>query len=73
MVPTFCNADTKVQYKREEVKEILTEDDLEKTIHINLTETPTIWLLDMCGVCVSLETEEAAEVQKQNSRYQEVG
>ncbi|ELU18109.1 hypothetical protein CAPTEDRAFT_219442 [Capitella teleta] len=69
---TSAWTDTKVQYKREEMKENLTDEDLEKTIEVNLTETPTIWLLDFCGVCVSMETEEAEAVQKQNSRYQEL-
>ncbi|WAR24226.1 DNAI4-like protein [Mya arenaria] len=49
-----------IRHKREEVKEDLTEDDLEKIIDLTLTETETIWLLDMPGVCVSLESEEAA-------------
>ena len=49
------------------------EEDLEKTVDIDLTETETIWLLDMPGVCVSLESEEAAAIREQNARYSEVG
>lgn len=64
--------ETRVQYKREEVVEDLTEEDLEKIVDIDLTETETIWLLDMPGVCVSLESEEAATVREQNARYSEL-
>ena len=60
-------------YKREEVSEELTEEDLNKNVTINLSETETIWLLDMAGICVSLESEEAVAVREQNARYQEVG
>ncbi|KAK2155931.1 hypothetical protein LSH36_226g00003 [Paralvinella palmiformis] len=64
--------ETRVQYKREEVIEDLMEEDLEKTVDIDLTETETIWLLDMPGVCVSLESEEAAAIREQNARYSEL-
>ncbi len=66
-------SDTKIQYKREDMKEDLTEEDLEKIIDINLVETDTIWLLDMPGVCVSSESEEAPAIRQQNDRYNEVG
>ena len=69
---TLFPTDTKVQYKREEVKEQLTEEDLDKIHDINLSETETLWLLDMPGICVSLESEEAPSVREQNTRYQEV-
>ncbi|XP_052774129.1 dynein axonemal intermediate chain 4-like isoform X2 [Mya arenaria] len=61
-----------IRHKREEVKEDLTEDDLEKIIDLTLTETETIWLLDMPGVCVSLESEEAAGVTKKNEAYKDL-
>ena len=54
------------------MKEELTEEDLEKIVDVNLSETETIWLLDMPGICVSLESEEAPSVREQNTRYQEV-
>ena len=57
---------------RQDVKEDLTEEDLEKTVAFNLTETETIWLLDMPGVCISTESEEASVVNQNNERYQEV-
>ena len=57
---------------REEPKEELTEHDLEKVHDITLTETDTIWILDIPGVCVSLESEEAEEIKEQNERYAEV-
>ena len=68
----FIWSETKVQYKREEIVEDLTEEDLEKQISIDLSETDTIWLLDMPGVCVSLESEEAVSIREENARYTEV-
>lgn len=61
-------ADTKVKHKEEE----LNENDLEKIVDIQLTETDTIWLLDLTGVCVSNESDESALVREQNARYHEV-
>lgn len=49
------------------------EEDLEKIVNLILTETETIWLLDMPGICVSTESEEADLVLKKNSAYQDVG
>ena len=61
-----------IRHKREEVKETLTEDDLGKVVNLTLTETETIWLLDMPGTSVSNESEEAPKVKKRNEEYQEV-
>ena len=41
-------------------------------VHITLTETETIWLLDIPGTCVALDSEEAEQVKKKNEQYQEV-
>ena len=57
---------------RDEPKEELTEADLEKTVELQLSETDTIWLLDMPGTCVSTEHEEAAEVKEDNEKYLQV-
>ncbi len=43
-----------------------------KTVELNLIETETIWLLDMPGICVSMEGDEAPQVQEQIQRYNEV-
>ncbi|XP_052239028.1 dynein axonemal intermediate chain 4-like isoform X2 [Dreissena polymorpha] len=61
-----------IRRKHEDVKEDLNEGDLEKIVDLQLTETETIWLLDMPGICVSLETDEAATVQKKNEAYKEL-
>ncbi|KAJ8305685.1 hypothetical protein KUTeg_016230 [Tegillarca granosa] len=61
-----------IQHKREDVKEDLKDSDLEKIVDLTLTETETIWLLDMPGICVSTESEEAPEIKKKNERYQEL-
>ncbi|XP_067677855.1 dynein axonemal intermediate chain 4-like isoform X2 [Haliotis asinina] len=61
-----------IRHRREEVKEILTEMDLEKMVDLTLTETETIWLLDMPAVCVSLESDEADHVKMRNEQYQEL-
>ena len=58
--------------KRPEVTEVLGEDDLEKTVDLTLTETETIWLLDMPTILLSNETEEAKIVKDKNEKYQQV-
>ena len=57
---------------REEPKEELKESDLEKEVEINLTETETIWILDLPGTCISVESDEAEIIKDQNARYAEV-
>ncbi|NXP52962.1 WDR78 protein, partial [Heliornis fulica] len=57
-----------VQVRRGEVKE-LTKEDLDMRVDIYLTETETIWMLDMpCGV-VSVESEDASRVLERNRIY----
>lgn len=38
-------------------------------IDLELTETETIWLLDLPTVCVSSEADEAAAIKKRNEEY----
>uniref|UniRef100_W5MJD3 Dynein axonemal intermediate chain 4 n=1 Tax=Lepisosteus oculatus TaxID=7918 RepID=W5MJD3_LEPOC len=61
-----------VQVRREEVQEQLTEEVLCSIVDRCLTETETIWLLDMPAVIVSLDSEEAETIKEKNSRYEEV-
>ncbi|XP_069127668.1 dynein axonemal intermediate chain 4-like isoform X3 [Argopecten irradians] len=61
-----------IRHKREEVKETLTDADLEKEVDLTLTETETIWLLDLPTICVSTESNEAADIKKRNETYQEL-
>ncbi|XP_072173395.1 dynein axonemal intermediate chain 4-like [Diadema setosum] len=61
-----------IQTRREETKEDLTEEDLENVVSICLTETPTIWLLDLPGVSVSADVDEAADVKTRNEKYKEL-
>lgn len=68
----MSSAWAEIRHKREEVKETLTEDDLDKVVNLTLTETETIWLLDMPGTSVSNEAEEAAKIKKRNEEYQEL-
>lgn len=68
----ITSAWAEIRRKRPEVEDDLKEEDLEKIIDLTLTETETIWLLDMPGVCVSTESDEAASVQKQNEAYQDL-
>jgi len=51
-----------VQVRREEIKEQLTEEDLDKRVDIYLTETETLRMLDLPPVVVSVESEDAARV-----------
>ena len=61
-----------MRHKREDVKEELDEDDLAKIVELDLVETETIWLLDIPGVCVASDGDDAPLVQEQLARYQEV-
>lgn len=51
-----------VQVRREEIKEQVTEEDLDKRVDIYLTETETLCMLDLPPVVVSVESEDAARV-----------
>ena len=64
---------SEIRHKREEVKEDLTEEDLDNIIDIELSETETMWLLDLPSICVSHDSDEAPAVRDQNDRYQQVG
>ncbi|XP_075615266.1 dynein axonemal intermediate chain 4 isoform X2 [Balearica regulorum gibbericeps] len=61
-----------VQVRREEIKEELTEEDLDRRVDIYLTETETIWILDMPSVVVSVESEDASRVLERNRIYVDV-
>lgn len=61
-----------IRHKREEVKEVLADDDLEKIVDLTLTETETIWLLDMPTVCVSNEADDASAIKEKNEKYEQV-
>ncbi|KAM9129256.1 dynein axonemal intermediate chain 4 isoform 2-T2 [Pangshura tecta] len=61
-----------VQVRRDEIKEQLTKEDIDKRVDIYLTETETIWLLDMPTVMISVESEDAEKVQERNKDYIEL-
>ncbi|XP_067419436.1 dynein axonemal intermediate chain 4 isoform X3 [Emydura macquarii macquarii] len=61
-----------VQVRRDEIREQLTKEDIDKRVDIYLTETETIWILDMPTVMVSIESEDAEKVQEQNKVYIEL-
>ena len=63
---------SEIRHRREDKPEDLSEAELEKEIDICLTETDTIWLLDLPSVCVSNENEDAPRIIESNARYQEV-
>lgn len=50
------------QVRPEEIKEQLTEEDLDRRVDIYLTETETIWMLDMPSVVASVESEDAGRI-----------
>uniref|UniRef100_A0A8C4K922 Uncharacterized protein n=1 Tax=Dromaius novaehollandiae TaxID=8790 RepID=A0A8C4K922_DRONO len=60
---------TDVQVRREETKEQLTKEDLDRIVDIYLTETETIWIFDMPSVMVSVESEDAGKVLERNRIY----
>ncbi|KFV19790.1 WD repeat-containing protein 78, partial [Tauraco erythrolophus] len=61
-----------VQVRREEVKEELTREDLDRRVDIYLTETETVWILDMPSVAVSVESEDAGRVLERNRIYVDI-
>ncbi|KFR07537.1 WD repeat-containing protein 78, partial [Opisthocomus hoazin] len=61
-----------VQVRREDTQEELTEEDLDRRVDIYLTETETIWILDMPPVAVSVESEDAGRVLERNRIYSEI-
>ena len=62
-----------MRHKRQEVQEVPTEDDLGNVVDIVLTETDTIWMLDLPDTKVSKESEEAPGVKERLTTYAEVG
>uniref|UniRef100_A0A8C8VEA4 Dynein axonemal intermediate chain 4 n=1 Tax=Pelusios castaneus TaxID=367368 RepID=A0A8C8VEA4_9SAUR len=61
-----------VQVRRDEIREQLTKEDIDRRVDIYLTETETIWLLDMPTVMVSVESEDAEKLQERNKIYIEL-
>ncbi|KAK1795746.1 hypothetical protein P4O66_001225 [Electrophorus voltai] len=61
-----------VQVRREEIKEQIKEHMLDCMVDCYLTETETIWLLDMPALSVSVDSEEAEVVKGRNMAYQEL-
>lgn len=52
-----------VQIVRQEVKEVITDEDLDKIVDIVLEETDTIWLFEQMGVSVSTEAEDHSTIE----------
>jgi len=50
----------------------LSEADLCRDVCLKLSETDTMWLLDMPSICVMNESDEALEIIRRNTRYEEV-
>lgn len=50
----------------------LSEVELLKEVTLKLSETNTMWLLDMPSICVMSDSDEASEIVRQKSRYEEV-
>uniref|UniRef100_A0A667Z1W3 Dynein axonemal intermediate chain 4 n=1 Tax=Myripristis murdjan TaxID=586833 RepID=A0A667Z1W3_9TELE len=75
-VDTFYKQDnypaSYVQVEREEVKEQVTEDMLNEVVNIYLTETETITHLDMPGISVSVDADDAEAIKERNNRYAEL-
>ncbi|XP_022089217.1 WD repeat-containing protein 78-like [Acanthaster planci] len=61
-----------VQTERQIEKEVLTEEDLDKVVTVQLTETDTIWMLDLPAICLSAESDEAVKVKERNEKYKEL-
>ncbi|NXT67748.1 WDR78 protein, partial [Chaetops frenatus] len=57
---------------QEEGEAALTEAELEQRVEIFLSETETLWMLDLPPALVSTEAEEAARVVERNKVYAEI-
>ncbi|CAI9596007.1 unnamed protein product, partial [Staurois parvus] len=58
--------------REEEIREQPKEEDLDKTVNVYLTETETIWLLDMPVAVIAADSEEAEIVNARNQTYTEL-
>eukprot|EP00731_Ephydatia_muelleri_P007403 Em0003g1651a len=58
--------------KAEEEPMVLTEEDLEKEVLITLSETETIWLMDIPATCVAEGSEELEKVKIMNENYEKL-
>ncbi len=54
------------------VVEALTEAQLDELVTLELSETETIWLLDIPSTCVAMDSPAAANVQTANAAYDEL-
>ncbi|XP_054240540.1 dynein axonemal intermediate chain 4 [Indicator indicator] len=61
-----------VQVRQEEIKEQLTEEDLNRRVDVFLTETETLWILEKPSVVLSAESEDAARILERNRIYADV-
>ncbi|KAJ1170646.1 hypothetical protein NDU88_002519 [Pleurodeles waltl] len=61
-----------IQIRRDEIREQVTEQDLNKVVDVFLTETDTIWFLDMPALLVSVDSEEAEKIKLKNDVYSEL-
>ncbi|XP_059678210.1 dynein axonemal intermediate chain 4 [Gavia stellata] len=69
---TTVNLPGKEHRLQEEIKEELTKADLDRRVDIYLTETETIWILDMPSTAVSVESEDAGRVLERNRIYVDI-
>ncbi|KAM4629884.1 dynein axonemal intermediate chain 4 [Polymixia lowei] len=61
-----------VHVQREEVKEQVREDMLDDVVDCCITETDTVVLLDMPGISVSVDADDAEAVSERNNLYAEL-
>ncbi|KAG9277329.1 dynein axonemal intermediate chain 4 [Astyanax mexicanus] len=61
-----------VQVQKEDVKEQVREHTLDSVVDCYLTETETIWLLDIPAVSVSVDSDEAEVIKERNNAYTEL-
>ena len=61
-----------MQREHTHVPESLSEEQLEAQVKIVLSETPTIFLLDLRGTAVASDSPEYPEVKAKNESYEEL-
>jgi len=70
MEPTEVTGMDEVTMVRREQVDVVTEDDLDKMVNVNLEETETIWMYEQLGTCISTKSPDANTILEQNKAYE---
>jgi len=63
---------TRPEFQHDDDVSQLTQQDLMREVCVKLSETDTMWILDMPSICLTSDSDEALEIARRNKRYEEV-